>query len=56
MYGQNENEAVFRITSPYNIKEAMEYIQRKYETYDAYLEYAGVEQKIIEKIKEKMIE
>lgn len=34
----------------------MEYIQRKYETYDAYLEYAGVEKKIIEKIKEKMIE
>lgn len=56
MYGQNENESVFRITSPYNIKEAMEYIQRKYENYDAYLEYAGVEKKIIEKIKEKMIE
>lgn len=56
MYGQNENEAVFRITSPYNIKEAMEYIQRKYGTYDAYLKYVGVEKKIIEKIKEKMIE
>ena len=56
MYGQNENEAVFRITSPYNIKEAIEYLQRNYGTYDAYLEYAGVEKKIIEKIKEKMIE
>ena len=55
-YDQNESESIFRITSPYNIKEAMEYIERKYKTFEAYLEYAGVDEKTIEKLKEKMIE
>lgn len=56
MYDQDESEAIFRITSPYNIKEAMEYIEKKYKNFDAYLEYAGVDKEVIEKIKEKMIE
>ncbi|MDU5585088.1 MAG: tyrosine-protein phosphatase [Pseudomonas aeruginosa] len=55
-YDQNESEAIFRITSPYNIKEALEYIERKYKSFEAYLEYAGVDKKTIEKLKEKMIE
>lgn len=55
-YNQDESEAIFRITSPYNIKEAMEYIIRKYKSFEAYLEYAGVDKKTIKKLKEKMIE
>lgn len=55
-YDPSEKESVFRITSPYNIKEAMEYIERKYKGYEAYLTYAKVDDDTIKKIKEKMIE
>lgn len=54
-YDENEPYSVFRITSPYNMKEAYEYLIRKYESFEAYLAYAGVDKKIIEKLKEKLL-
>lgn len=54
-YDENEPYSVFRITSPYNMKEAYEYLIRKYESFEAYLAYAGVDKEIIEKLKEKLL-
>lgn len=54
-YDENEPYSVFRITSPYNMKEAYEYLIRKYESFEAYLAYAGVDKKIIEKLKVKLL-
>lgn len=54
-YDENEPYSVFRITSPYNMKEAYEYLIRKYESFEAYLAYAGVDKEIIEKLKGKLL-
>lgn len=55
-YDEDEDYSVFRITNPYNMKEAYNYIIRKYKSFEEYLTYAKVDKKTIEKIKEKMIE
>ena len=52
----DESESIFRITSPYNIKEAMDYIISKYENIELYLEKVGIDNKTLKKLKEKMIE
>lgn len=54
-YDENAPYSVFRITSPYNMKEAYEYLIRKYESFEAYLAYAGVDKEIIEKLKGKLL-
>ena len=54
-YDENEPYSVFRITSPYNMKEAYEYIDRKYKTFEEYLLYAKVKPEVIDKLKEKLI-
>ena len=54
-YDENEPYSVFRITSPYNMKEAYEYIDRKYKTFEEYLLYAKVKPEVIDKLKEKLL-
>lgn len=53
-YDQHEPYSVFRITNPYAMKEAYEYIERKYKTFEDYLLYAKVNQETIDKIKNKL--
>ncbi|BFL72175.1 MULTISPECIES: tyrosine-protein phosphatase [Anaerococcus] len=54
-YDENEPYSVFRITNPYYMKEAYEYIERKYKSFDEYLLYAKVEQEIIDKVRDKLL-
>ncbi len=53
-YDQYEPYSVFRITNPYSMKEAYEYIERKYKTFEDYLLYAKVDQETIDKVKNKL--
>ena len=53
-YDEDEPYSVFRITNPYAMKEAYEYIERKYKTFEDYLLYAKVEQETIDKVKSKL--
>ncbi|WP_394011774.1 tyrosine-protein phosphatase [Anaerococcus cruorum] len=53
-YDEDEPFSVFRITNPYAMKEAYEYIERKYKTFEDYLLYAKVEQETIDKVKSKL--
>lgn len=55
-YDENEPYSVFRITSPYNMKEAYEYIDRKYKTFEEYLLYAKVKPEVIDKLKVKLLD
>ena len=54
-YDEHEPLSVFRITNPYSMKEAYDYIERKYKTFEDYLLYAKVDQDIIDKVKNKLI-
>lgn len=54
-YEETEPYSVFRITSPYYMKEAYEYIERKYGSFEDYLEYAKVDKETIENIKNKLL-
>lgn len=54
-YDEHEPLSVFRITNPYYMKEAFDYIERKYKTFEDYLLYAKVDQDIIDKVKNKLI-
>lgn len=53
-YDEDDPFSVFRITSPYNMKEAYDYILRKYRTFADYLLYAKVDSETIEKVREKI--
>ena len=53
-YDEEDPFSVFRITSPYNMKEAYDYILRKYKTFDDYLLYAKVDRETIEKVRKKI--
>lgn len=55
-YDQNEDGSIFRITNPYNMKEAISYVIRKYESFESYLEYAKLDKESIERLKKKLIE
>lgn len=54
-YDEKEPYSVFRITSPYYMKEAYEYIERKYDSFEEYLLYAKVDQKTIDKVRDKLL-
>ncbi len=54
-YEENEPYSVFRITSPYYMREAYNYVLRKYGNFEKYLQYAKVSDEVIAKIKEKLI-
>lgn len=53
-YDEDEEFSIFRITSPYNMKEAYDYVLRKYKTFDDYLLYAKVDRCTIDKVREKI--
>ncbi|EEI83132.1 tyrosine-protein phosphatase [Anaerococcus tetradius] len=53
-YDEDDELSIFRITSPYNMREAYDYILRKYKTFDDYLLYAKVDRCTIDKIREKL--
>lgn len=55
-YDENEPYSVFRITNPYYMKEAYEYIARKYDSFEGYLSYAGVGENSIQKVKNKLLD
>lgn len=55
-YGEDELYSVFRITDPYYMKEAYDYVVRKYGTFEDYLAYAKVDSKTIQAIKDKIVE
>lgn len=55
-YGEDEPYSVFRITDPYYMKEAYDYVIRKYGTFEDYLAYAKVDAKLIQAIKDKIVE
>ena len=54
-YDKNEPHSLFRITDPYYMREAYEYVIRKYESFEEYLKYAKVDESIINKIREKLL-
>lgn len=54
-YEKSEDWSVFRITDPYNMREAYEYIIRKYGGFYEYLDYAKVDVKTIDKLRDMMI-
>ena len=55
-YGEDEPYSVFRITDPYYMKEAYDYVVRKYGTFEDYLAYAKVDSKTIQAIKDKIVD
>lgn len=54
-YEESEPYSVFRITNPYYMREAYEYIERKYGTFEDYLAYAKVDKETIEIIRNKLL-
>lgn len=55
-YGQDEEYSVFRITNPYYMKEAYEYVVDEYGSFENYIEKLNVDRKLIDKLKKKMLE
>ena len=55
-YGEDEPYSIFRITDPYYMKEAYDYVIRKYRDFESYLKYAGLDEKVIKSLKEKLID
>lgn len=55
-YDENEPYSVFRITNPYYMREAYEYVARKYDSFEEYLAYAGVDENTINKVKNKLLD
>lgn len=54
-YDQDEEYSVFRITNPYYIKEAYSYITDEYETFENYIDKLDLDNKLIDKLKKKML-
>lgn len=55
-FNQDDDYSVFRITSPYNMKEAYSYIIEEYGTFESYIKDLDLDQSHIEKLREKMLE
>ncbi len=55
-YDEDEPFSVFRITDPYYMKEAYDYVIRKYGSFEAYLLYAKCEQKDIDMLRSRIRE
>lgn len=53
-YDEDEPFSVFRITDPYYMKEAYDYVIRKYGSFEAYLLYAKCEQKDIDMLRSRI--
>lgn len=55
-YDQDEDYSVFRITSPYNMKEAYAYVIDEYESFENYIEKVGLDMGLVEKLRKKMLD
>lgn len=55
-YDEDEPFSVFRITDPYYMKEAYDYVIRKYGSFEAYLLYSKCEQKDIDMLRSRIRE
>lgn len=55
-YNEEEKSSIFRITNPYNMKEAIAYVMRKYQSFESYLSYAKLDKESIEILKKKLVE
>lgn len=53
-YDEDEPLSIFRITDPYYMKEAYDYVIRKYGSFEAYLLYAKVDQKDIDALRRRI--
>lgn len=53
-YGEDEPFSIFRITDPYYMKEAYDYVIKKYGGFEAYLLHAGVDSEDIEKLRRRI--
>lgn len=53
-YDPEDKFTIFRITSPYYMKEAYEYVIDKYGSFENYLSEAGVSENTISKVREKI--
>lgn len=53
-YDRDDEFTIFRITSPYYMKEAYEYVIEKYGSFESYLLEAGVTEETIKKVREKI--
>lgn len=53
-YDEDEPLSVFRITDPYYMKEAYDYVIRKYGSFEAYLLYAKCDQKDIDMLRSRI--
>lgn len=54
-YSCDDPMNVFRITSPFYIKTANDYIKEKYENVEKYLSSCGIDKKVIYAIKERLV-
>ncbi|WP_297790969.1 tyrosine-protein phosphatase [uncultured Anaerococcus sp.] len=52
---QKDPFSIFRITSPFYMKEAYEYVLKNYGSFDAYLMKAGVSEEVIERVRRKIV-
>ncbi|WP_311482113.1 tyrosine-protein phosphatase [uncultured Anaerococcus sp.] len=53
-FDEDEPLSIFRITNPYNMKEAYDYVIRKYGSFEAYLQHAKVDQKDIDALRRRI--
>lgn len=53
-YGEDEPFSIFRITDPYYMKEAYDYVIRKYKTFEEYLLYAKADAKDIDTLRRRI--
>lgn len=53
-YGEDEPLSIFRITDPYYMKEAYDYVIRKYDSFENYLLYAKADQKDIDLLRRRI--
>ena len=53
-YGEDEPYSIFRITDPYYMKEAYDYVIRKYDSFEDYLLYAKADPKDIKNLRRRI--
>lgn len=54
-YGPDEDYQIFRITNPYNMKEAYNYILDEYGTFENYINTLELDKNLVKKLREKML-
>ena len=55
-FDEDEPFSIFRITNPYYMNEAYTYVISQYNSFEKYLEHAGVDEDTIVKVKNKLVD